>query len=192
MPPLQKCLECAVLVTLDDYWAMRIDWIRNFQLCEDFSKCWWLAKLVTSLFGVEHNYKHYKHYCVNSRICVLQLCKRQIVVPRQWRCGLWVKDCEWLKDWRGEGSQGWGSTTRIGEVWGVHCKMYLSKIQKVFVPIARCVCPNDKMYLSLLLNVKLQKWRIVGASAVRVKLNNKERRSGLCVKKRNPRRYSRW
>ena len=122
----------------------------------------------------------------------LRLCKRRIVVPRQWRCGLRLKDCEWVKDWRGEGSQGWGSTTRIGEVWGVHCKMYLSKIQKVFVPIARCVCPNDKMYLSLLLNVKLQKWRIVGASAVRVKLNNKERRSGLCVKKRNPRRYSRW
>ena len=28
-------------------------------------------------------------------------------------------------------------------------KMYLSKLQIVFVQIAKCICPNCKMYLSI-------------------------------------------
>ena len=32
-------------------------------------------------------------------------------------------------------------------------KMYLSKLQNVFVQIAKYICPNYKMYLSKLLNV---------------------------------------
>ena len=39
---------------------------------------------------------------------------------------------------------------------GQNCKMYLSKLQNVFVQIAKCFCPNFKMYLSKLQNVHIQ------------------------------------
>ena len=35
-------------------------------------------------------------------------------------------------------------------------KMYLSKLQNVFVQIIKCICPNFKMYLSKLQNVFVQ------------------------------------
>ena len=37
-----------------------------------------------------------------------------------------------------------------------NCKMYLSKLQNVFVQIAKCICPNCKMYLPKLLTVFVQ------------------------------------
>ena len=46
----------------------------------------------------------------------------------------------------------------LPQMWNIcpNCKMYLSKLQNVFVQIAKCICQNCKMYLSKLQNVLVQ------------------------------------
>ena len=73
---------------------------------------------------------------------------------------------------------------------------YLPKVPKVLVQGGICICPNDEMCLYRKLNVlvevmyKTEGLKVQGQSEFG--LNNKDRRSVLCAKKRNARRHSGW
>ena len=121
-----------VLATLDDNWVSTKSEISSF--LRTFQNVWngpcvalgstnWSLPFLHSGASAADEL-----LCVNSRICVLQLCKRQLVVPRQWRCGLRLRRI--VNDWRIE--SGFSSTTRIGDAGGVQ-KMYLPKCPNVFV-----------------------------------------------------------
>ena len=117
-----------VILSWNDQWALKtLDTLRrNF----------WQTAVLFLLLGPEKG--HWKYF-LSLKIC---LTKGWVCVRSYWKTVKFVSfSFSYLVGGSDEGP------TPISEPY-THYNLYLSKLQNVFVPFAKCICPNWQIYLS--------------------------------------------